>query len=169
MLREQFLEGMSRAACTVSIVTTDGPAGRAGVTVSAMSPVSADTASPSLLVCVHHQSSTATAIRANGVFCVNLLRKEQSEISDIFAGRIKTPSGDKFEGSRWSVLATGSPALAGTLVDFDCTLRKAVRYGSHWILIGELADIALNEPGLPLVYTNRAYGEPIPLDLAVLL
>ena len=37
MLRDSFLEGMSRAATTVNVVTTDGPGGRAGVTVSAIS------------------------------------------------------------------------------------------------------------------------------------
>ena len=41
-VREAFLQGMSRAVATVNIVTTDGAAGQAGVTVSAMSSVSAD-------------------------------------------------------------------------------------------------------------------------------
>ena len=35
-LRGRFLEGMSRAASAVCVVTTDGPGGRAGLTVSAM-------------------------------------------------------------------------------------------------------------------------------------
>ena len=38
-LRDRFIGGMSHAACTVNIVTTDGAAGRAGVTVSAMASV----------------------------------------------------------------------------------------------------------------------------------
>ena len=41
-LRQRFLDGMSQAAATVNVVTTDGPAGRYGVTVSAMSSVSAE-------------------------------------------------------------------------------------------------------------------------------
>jgi flavin reductase len=41
MLREDCLASMSRAAATVSVVTPDGTGGRAGVTVSAMSSVSA--------------------------------------------------------------------------------------------------------------------------------
>ena len=53
-LRQSFLEGMSHVASTVNIITTDGPEGRAGVTVSAMSSVSPDTPKPSLLVCVHY-------------------------------------------------------------------------------------------------------------------
>ncbi|EBA01956.1 flavin reductase-like, FMN-binding protein [Rhodobacterales bacterium HTCC2150] len=88
-LRQGFLTGMSCAACTVNIVTTDGPAGRAGVTVSAMSSVSADTPKPTLLVCVHHLSPAADLILENGVFCVNVLRDDQGYISDTFAGRFK--------------------------------------------------------------------------------
>ena len=37
-VRQAFIDGMSLAAASVSIVTTDGPAGRQGVTVSAMTP-----------------------------------------------------------------------------------------------------------------------------------
>jgi len=65
MQRDLFIEGMSHAASTVNIVTTDGPAGRAGVTVSAMCSVTAD--APTLLVCVHQKSAACEAILANGV------------------------------------------------------------------------------------------------------
>ena len=86
LLRSDFINGMSHAACTVNIVTTDGDFGKAGVTVSAMSSVSADTPQPTMLVCVHHLSPAAEKILGNGVFCVNLLRDAQSFISDAFAG-----------------------------------------------------------------------------------
>src|SRR5580698_1937029 len=86
-LRQRFLHGMSHAACTVNVVTTDGAAGRHGITVSAMVSVSADTPQPTLLVCIHHKSSVASALLENGVFCVNVLRDDQSHISDNFAGR----------------------------------------------------------------------------------
>jgi len=86
-LRQRFLLGMSHAACTVNVVTTDGAAGRHGVTVSAMVSVSADTPQPTLLVCIHHRSAVAAAVLANGVFCVNVLRDDQAHISDNFAGR----------------------------------------------------------------------------------
>ena len=41
-MRDRFLQGMSQLASPVSVVTTDGPGGRAGVTVSAVCSVSAD-------------------------------------------------------------------------------------------------------------------------------
>ena len=57
--RDAFVEAMSRAVSGVSIVTTDGQAGRFGQTVSAMSSVSADP--PLLLVCINRKSPTCTA------------------------------------------------------------------------------------------------------------
>jgi flavin reductase (DIM6/NTAB) family NADH-FMN oxidoreductase RutF/DNA-binding transcriptional LysR family regulator len=166
LIRDKFLEGMSRAAATVSVVTTDGPAGRAGVTVSAMSAVSADSAAPSLLVCVHHLSLAARAIVDNGVFCVNVLRDSQSHVSDTFAGRLKTADGDKFACGTWRTLETGSPALSDALVALDCRLTSTVRHGSHFIFIGELAEAVVAESGPSLVYANRAYGSPVAIGAA---
>ncbi|HEX2136830.1 MAG TPA: flavin reductase, partial [Microvirga sp.] len=162
-MRDLFLDGMSRAACTVSVVTTDGPGGRAGVTVSAMSSLSADTPTPSLLVCINQQSVAGKTIVANGAFCVNVLRDDQITISDVFAGRQKTSSGDKFDAGVWRSSRSGTPVLSDALVAFDCQLKQYVPYGTHWILIGELTDIAINEPSSPLIYTNRAYGTSVPL------
>ena len=95
-IRAQFVDGMSRAAFCVNVVTTDGPAGRAGVTVSAMSSISADGSNPTVLVCIHHQSRTAAAILENRTFCVNVLRHDQSDIADCFGGRVNREDGDKF-------------------------------------------------------------------------
>ncbi len=161
MQRDRFIEGMSHAASTVNIVTTDGPAGRAGVTVSAMCSVTAD--APTLLVCVHHKSAACEAIQANGVFCVNVLRDDQALISDTFAGRIQTPGGDKFECAEWRSLTTGAPALSRPLVAFDCRLGEHVRWGTHVIFIGEVAETVVNESGSALIYANRAYGTPAEL------
>ena len=165
-LRGAFLDGMSQVAATVNIVTTDGPHGRAGVTVSAMSSVSADRPAPSLLVCIHHLSATAPAILANGVFCVNVLREDQSHISNAFAGRTKTAGGDKFACTEWITGKTGAPRVADPLVAFDCRLTHSERIGTHHVMFGAVADIFVAQRGLPLIYANRAYGLPARLETA---
>src|SRR5258707_8359073 len=111
-LRQQFLLGMSHAACTVNVVTTDGVAGRHGVTVSAMVSVSADTPQPTLLVCIHHLSPVIAAVLKNGVFCVNVLRDDQSHISDNFAGRSSARGAAKFDCATWTTQLTGAPPRA---------------------------------------------------------
>jgi flavin reductase (DIM6/NTAB) family NADH-FMN oxidoreductase RutF/DNA-binding transcriptional LysR family regulator len=159
-LRQRFLNGMSHAACTVSVVTTDGIAGRHGVTVSAMVSVSADTPQPTLLVCIHHLSAVAAAILENGVFCVNVLREDQVHISDSFAGRGGLQGSAKFECARWASQVTGAPRVVDSLVAFDCRVVASDRVGSHFVIFGSVQDIFVAGAGAPLIYANRAYGVP---------
>jgi flavin reductase (DIM6/NTAB) family NADH-FMN oxidoreductase RutF len=165
-LRARFLGGMSQAAATVNIVTTDGPGGRAGVTVSAMSSVSADTARPTLLVCVHHLAPAAAAILSNGVFCVNVLRDDQSYISDTFAGRFNEQVDDKFDCAQWTPQVTGAPRVVDPLVAFDCRVVSHNRIGTHYVFFGEVEDIFTADSGSPLIYANRAYGVTTRIDQA---
>jgi flavin reductase len=163
-LRQRFLAGMSCAASTVNVVTTDGLAGRHGVTVSSMVSVSADADRPTLLVCIHHLSPAATAILANGVFCVNVLRCDQVHISDCFAGRGLPPDGDKFACAGWTAGSTGAPRVQDPLVAFDCRVTTSHRVGTHHVLFGAVEDIFTATPGAPLIYANRSYGRPARLD-----
>jgi flavin reductase (DIM6/NTAB) family NADH-FMN oxidoreductase RutF len=159
-LRQLFVNGMSNAACTVSVVTTDGAAGRFGVTVSAMASVSADTEKPTLLVCIHTLSPAAKAIMENGAFCVNVLRDDQSYISDCFAGKQKTANGDRFSCAQWTRDAVGAPRVADALVAFSCKLLSNQQIGTHHVLFGAVEEIFSAGPGSPLIYANRAYGSP---------
>ena len=163
-IRLRFLEGMSHAACTVNIVTTDGQAGRAGVTVSAMASVSADSAWPTMLVCVHHMSPAAARIVENGVLCVNVLRDDQSYISDTFAGRFKEEVSDKFECAEWVSMPSGAPRIDDPLVAFDCRLISSEKVGTHYIFLCEVRDLHVSRSGSPLIYANRAYGASMRID-----
>lgn len=155
--RASFLEGMSRTAASVSVVTTNGPAGADGVTVSSMTSVSADP--PSMLICIHHEASAADAIRANGVFCVNLLRDDQVAVSNIFAGLAAAPDGDKFAAGDWVTAAGRPPSLASALATFQCRTIDCHRSGSHFVIIGEVLETAVDD-GKPLIYGSRSYGIP---------
>ena len=162
MTRDRFLDAMSQAAAMVSLATTDGPAGRAGVTVSSLCSLSADP--PSLLVCVHRKGRAVAAILENRRFCVTLLRQDQSHLSDVFAGRVE--AADKFACAEWQTLETGSPVLANALAAFDCDLAQHNLWGTHYVLVGEVRDVACLGVGDPLIYANRAYGAPVPLSAA---
>lgn len=157
-LRDRFIGAMSHAASTVNIVTTDGEAGRAGVTVSAMSSVSADTPKPTLLICVHHLSKAAQKIIDNGVFCVNVLKDDQGYISDTFAGRFSDTVADKFDCTQWAVMPSGAPRVIDPLVGFDCAVASSQRLGTHHVFIGEVNDVFLADQGSALIYANRSYG-----------
>lgn len=151
---DRFREAMRFMATGVSVVTTDGPAGRFGVTVSSMCSLSLEP--PSVLACVHHLSPAFNAIVANGVFCANVLAAEQSRVSDSFAGRLLELRDDKFACAQWDKLQTGSPVLKDALIAFDCRLSRDVEFGSHRILMGTVIEL-LSREGRPLIYADRAY------------
>ncbi len=159
-LRHDFIEGMSRAATFVSVITTDGEAGRFGVTVSSMTSVSADGAGPSLLVCVHHLSPAATAILRNRAFCANLLSAAQHGTSDLFSGRHK-PQGDRFDEVKWHPGQAGQPILTEASASFECSLKTALLWETHYILVGEVSAVALTDNHDALLYGQRAYKRAV--------
>jgi flavin reductase (DIM6/NTAB) family NADH-FMN oxidoreductase RutF/DNA-binding transcriptional LysR family regulator len=160
-LRQRFLDAMSRVAATVNVVTTDGPSGLFGVTVSAMASVSADAEHPILLVCVNKSSVSAEPIRNNGVFCVNILRDDQSYISDRFAGRDGASGAGKFNGIKWTAGKTGAPRVDDCLVAFDCRVLSIEIMESHYVIFGTVVDVSMDRVGAPLLYSNRSYGTPL--------
>jgi flavin reductase len=150
---------MSRVASGVSVVTTDGPAGRAGLTVSAMCSLSADP--PAVLVCINRASRAGRIIRINGVFCLNVLASQQVDIARRFAGQAGGEL-DKFLALEWDRFGTGAPVLRNAVAVFDCNLTRGTDYGSHDILIGVVAETDERD-GMPLLYVGRNYCAPAPL------
>lgn len=158
-MKQEFLEAMSKMASSVCVVTTDGIGGKAGMTVSAMTSVSVDTPTPSLLVCIHGQSSACDAIRTNRAFCANLLTDAQTLISDNFAGRTGAKGAEKFACATWHTGVTGCPILDNPLAAFDCRLVHDILVGSHRVFVGEVASVLAAKSGAPLIYHDRSYAK----------
>ncbi len=156
--RSAFIEAMSRAASGVTIVTTNGHAGRFGQTVSAMCSVSADP--PTLLVCIKSTSVIVNGIREHRSFGVNLLRADQRRVADSFAGRSTSGPPYDFDSARWDTLVTGAPLLVGSVGRFDCELSTVLEVGSHSVLFGNVVA-ADSAQGTPLLYARRSYGEHV--------
>ncbi len=164
-LRAAFVEGMSRAATFVAVATTDGEGGRAGVTVSSLTSVSADGEQPSLLVCINRQSPAATAILQNRAFCANLLAEDQQEVANLFAGRSTSDRAERFDRVTWSAGDIGQPLLAGSTASFECRLATALLWETHHIIVGRVSAVRLSGDGSALLYGQRAYRRAIHLDV----
>jgi len=153
--RNSFTDAMSRAATGVNIVTTDGPGGRFGLTVSAFASVSANP--PSLLICINDRSPMSRAIQRNRHFCVNVLACGQDALAQTFAGQPRAGAAYDFNQDEWRIGATGVPALSRATANFECTLDQTVAAGSHRIFFGRCAAVKCRRAP-PLIYTNRTYG-----------
>ncbi|NKB54621.1 MAG: flavin reductase [Rhizobiaceae bacterium] len=163
--RDRFLEAMSRLASAVSVVTTDGPHGRAGVTVSSLVSVSADSAKPTVMVCIHKSSSSCPVILGNGVFCANILAHHQSHIADAFAGRVRNRTGSKFDTATWSSGRFGIPRLVNSLAAVECRISDQEVVGQHHVIFAQVQNILLGGSGSPLIYSARDYATTRPLSL----
>ena len=155
--KQDFIDAMSVAVTGVNLITTDGRAGRFGVTVSAMCSVSADP--PMLLACINRRSPVCSAILSNQVYCVNVLSTRQRNLADSFAGRTNQAKPYDFSSGRWEQCASAVPRLADATSTFDCVLEHAYDAGSHTIFVGRVTA-ATEGNDSPLLYTDRNYGFP---------
>lgn len=153
---QEFRDAMARLGAAVNVVTTDGSAGRAGFTASAVCSVTDDP--PTLLVCLNRASRGNALFKANGVLCVNTLASGQTALSDAFAGKGGLDTDGRFALAQWSRLATGAPVLdEAAIVAFDCRIAEVVEKGTHSVLFAEIQAIRQGPPGGALIWYGRDY------------
>ena len=160
MDRQIFIDAMRSVAQSVTVVTTDGPAGRHGATVSAFCSVSADP--PMALVCLNGKSRISDLVLENRFFAVNVLPHNANHVADRFAGLHDALVPDRFDGIH--VDGPELPTIAGATV-FHCELDKAVPSGTHNIVIGKVHSVT-HGTKQPLAYLDGAYHEVIALSSA---
>ena len=149
-----FRNAMALLGGAVSVITTDGPAGRFGFTASAVCSVT--DSPPTLLVCMNRSSHANVHFKTNGVLSVNVLTAEHQDISGIFANR-EMDAEQRFASAQWHTMESGAPMLNEVLVSFDCRIAQAHEVGSHTIFYCEILDLCMGASQEGLVYFNRAY------------
>lgn len=153
--RDSFVEAMGAVAGGVTVVTTDGPGGRFGQTVSSFCSVSADP--PQMLGCLGKHSPLCSALELNQYFSINILSEAQSHIADMFAGRSCAGNPYDFDSINWTNDRNGCPLIDGATATFSCILQNRILGGSHYIYIGGVVEAARTDNS-PLVYRARKYG-----------
>ncbi|MER9731727.1 flavin reductase family protein [Mesorhizobium sp. M0217] len=147
---------MRHLAGAVSVVTAGIGDERTGATITTAHslPVEPEV----MVVSINLSSSTWAAISRHGHFCVNVLRADQIAIADRFAGRGGLKGQARYEGARWSTLASGALALEGALAAVDCTVEDTIIRHSHALILGTVRHVVSGELGPALIYHRGAYG-----------
>lgn len=152
---QNYRDAMARFAGAVHVITTDGAAGRRGVTVIAACSVSDEP--PTILACLNRQNPKNDLFVKNGVFALNTLSASQQDVSNAFSGFGGIAPEDRFLHGEWETLATGAPVLKGALAVFDCELIEAKEIATHRIYFGRVTDIRIGDNLSPLLYHERGY------------
>lgn len=151
----RFRHVLGHLASGVSVVTSlDADGEPCGLTATAVCSVSLDP--PLVLVSVDRTAGTHEALRASGVYGVNLLSAEQEAL----AIRFSREDPEKFRELAYRTGATGAPLLEDVPGWLDCTVEREVPAGDHTIFIGRVEDARLQGEGAvrPLVYHLGRYG-----------
>jgi flavin reductase (DIM6/NTAB) family NADH-FMN oxidoreductase RutF len=152
----EFRAALTGLTTAVSIIATNGPAGLAGLTCSAVCGVSDTPAT--LVACVSRRSAAHDVVRANGALCINCLPATRRDLSQLFAGVGQVPMAERFAADLWSVLATGAPYCKDALVAFDCELMETCEVGTHSVLIARVLATAQGSLAEPLVHHRQQYA-----------
>lgn len=152
---QDYRDAMAHLAGAVNIVTTDGVAGRRGVTVSATCSVSDNPAT--ILVCLMKSHPSNRMFEDNGVFSLNTLATSHQTLAEAFSGKLGLDMDGRFALGSWETLSTGSPVLSDAIATFDCRLIEAKEVATHRVLFGEVTGLKATSNLAPLIYHNRAY------------
>ena len=150
---EDFKRALSRRASGVAVVTAKSGERVHGMTVSAFTEVSLDP--PLVLVCADKASNTLPVIRSGGVFAINVLARDQQELSGRFAA--KKDEDKRFDGLEFDVGRTGAPLLRGVAVNIDCRVFAEHDAGDHVLFLGRVEEVRSFDRE-PLLYFRGAYG-----------
>jgi len=145
---------MRQWATGVTLVTATDAHGPHGMTVSSFTSVSLDP--PLILVALERGARTHQMVEDVGHFAVVILRAEQRELAERFAGGVDD-GGSRFEGVAYDLTAGGAPVPSDPLAYLDCQVVEAHPAGTHTVFLGLVTDGRAARAGSPLLYYNRNY------------
>jgi flavin reductase (DIM6/NTAB) family NADH-FMN oxidoreductase RutF len=140
----------------VTVITTLVDGVWHGMTASSFSSVSAEP--PLVSVCLDKKLYTHDLLVRSGIYGVNILAKDQTEIGKIFAG-MHPEVEDRFAGLDVETATTGVPLLAESLAWLDCRITNYYDAGDHTIFVGEVMDARVARASTPLLYHSRTWGQ----------
>lgn len=152
-IQDNFRTAMRNYIYSVSVMSmrdTDGTP--YAITVSSVTSISMEP--PSLLVCINKSARVHDSIKEGSDLCINLLTKDQEEISNICSSESQFDK--RFDDKNWD--KQGIPYLANAQANIFCKVDKLISYHTHSIVIAHVLDANSKESMNTLVYANGKYA-----------
>ncbi|GCE44600.1 NADH-FMN oxidoreductase [Rhodococcus wratislaviensis] len=136
----------------VAITSTDSAGLPVGMAVGSFTSVSLDPALVAFLP--DKSSSTFPKIRESGRFCVNVLGAGQQDICRSLALK----GSDKFASIDWTPTQHGNPRIHDSIAWIDCVIDTIHEAGDHFVVIGRVASLEVDDATSPLIFFQGGYG-----------
>ncbi len=151
-LAAQTKLALRRLASAVAVVTCRDGQMRHAMTATAVNALSMQP--PSMIVCVNRSTAFHAAISAAGNFAINILNRNQEQISMGCGGKIRGE--DRFGLGGWSD-ENGVPVLPDAQARIVCAKEVRFDYGSHTIFLGRVTSVGIHGAVDPLIYVDGHY------------
>lgn len=148
-----FKAAMRRLAASVTVVVASGDEGPVGMAATSVTSLTMDP--PAVLVCVNRTTSLHALLVPTAPLSVNLLSREQREVSAAFGGAV--PRDQRFSVGDWRSDEGGLPWLAGAQANLSCVIDAMLAYGTHSIVIARVVEAKVSDEVAPLIYQDGAY------------
>ncbi len=150
--QDDFRKAMRNYIYSVSILSNKNIDGELNaITVSSVTSISMEP--PSLLVCINKSSRIHNTLIKNSDFCINLLNKNQQEISNICS--TDSLYDQRFDHDKWNTQTI--PFLEEAQANIFCSIEDLVPYHTHTIVIGKVLNAISNDKINTLSYINGKY------------
>ena len=148
---EQIRKAFGCFATGVAVATTKSSSGEPiGITISSFNSVSLEP--PLVLWSIGNDSASYDAFANAEYFAVNVLARQQEDLSLRFAARGQ----DKWLGLGWTEGVHGSPILPEFSACFECSTEHRYPGGDHLILVGRV--LRFEDRGLdPLIFYRSQF------------
>jgi 3-hydroxy-9,10-secoandrosta-1,3,5(10)-triene-9,17-dione monooxygenase reductase component len=147
-----FRQTLGHFATGVTIITTEIDGVIRALTVNSFTGVSLEP--PLVLFCVGKTTKTGQLIHSAPGFAVNILRREQQDLSTYFAGGWTRALPPAFTFLDWN----GGPRLDGCAAAIGCAIEHIHEGGDHWIVIGRVLALHRTASASPLVFYGSRYA-----------
>lgn len=149
-----FRSAMASMAAAVNVITTNGKAGRCGITATAVCSIT--DSPPTIMVCINRNSEMNAIFKENNCLCVNILSAEHVDVAKHFAGMTRVDMSQRFTLHDWREELYNLPILKGALANLQGKISNITEVGTHTIFLVEIETINVEE-GDGLAYFNRAF------------
>ena len=151
---EALRSAMRAWSAGVTVVTSVYEGETHGMTVNSFTSISLTP--PLLIISPQQHTRTHEMVMKSRMFGLTILSSEQTNISDLFAGRMPEVK-DRIAAVKTETLVTGSPLIVGGLAWLDCRVLQTYDAGQTSLFIAEAVAARGTGSGEPLLYHNREY------------
>ena len=151
-IQDNFRLAMRRYIYSVSIMSNKDDNGNLNaITVSSVTSISMDP--PSLLICINKSSRIHDTLQIGSKFCINLLKKDQEELSNICSDEESYE--ERFNNENWDTKEI--PFLSNAQANIFCKVDKLTSYHTHTIVVGLVENANHTNEISTLTYVDGKY------------